>query len=169
MQRRTWLKLGLGSAAVMAVAAAGLVLTQKGLDQAGRLGPAGKQIFSALGAALLEGSLPQDASARQIALNGLLERVDQLILALPPHAQDELSQLLMILSSPVGRLGLAGLSTDWPEATVLQLQEALHNMRFSKLALKRQVYAALHDMTGAAYFSDASTWMQLGYPGPLKI
>jgi len=27
----------------------------------------------------------------------------------------------------------------------------------------------LHDITGAAYFSDASTWSQLGYPGPVRI
>jgi hypothetical protein len=42
-------------------------------------------------------------------------------------------------------------------------------MRLSGLVLRRQAYAALHDITAAAYFSDASTWPQLGYPGPVRI
>ena len=90
-------------------------------------------------------------------------------LALPPHAQGELSQLLSLLASTPGRRTLAGLIQAWPLAGEADIQQALQGMRLSSLVLRRQAYAALHDITAAAYFSDASTWSQLGYPGPLRI
>ena len=39
----------------------------------------------------------------------------------------------------------------------------------STLSLKQQAYQALHDIVGAAYFSDPGTWALLGYPGPKMI
>jgi hypothetical protein len=169
MQRRTWLQLGVGSAAILAIAGTGLALMSPGLDKTGGLDGAGRTVFTAVGHAVLDGSLPKDDGPRQLALNAMVQRIDRLTRALPPHAQVELSQLLAILSSTAGRVALAGLSTDWPDASVVQIQQAMQGMRVSSLDLKRQAYAALHDITGAAYFSDASTWSQLGYPGPIKI
>jgi hypothetical protein len=99
----------------------------------------------------------------------MLLRIDGLTRGLPPHAQAELSQLLALLATSGGRIGMAGLTTDWPAASIAQIQEALQSMRLSSLGLKRQAYAALHDISGAAYFSDPSTWTALGYPGPLEL
>ncbi|WP_427915642.1 hypothetical protein ACPWT1_06325 [Ramlibacter sp. MMS24-I3-19] len=42
-------------------------------------------------------------------------------------------------------------------------------MRTSTLSLRVQAYQALHDISGAAYFSDRSTWAVLGYPGPVQV
>lgn len=168
MQRRTLLKLGTVSAAVLAVAGGAAALMSAGLHE-GRLGPAGRDVFKAIGRAVLDYSLPRDENLRQSALNGLLSRVDELTLALPPHAQAELSQLLSVLASTPGRHLLAGLSETWPLATESQIRQALQEMRLSGLAMRQQAYAALHDITAAAYFSDASTWSQLGYPGPVRI
>jgi hypothetical protein len=168
MQRRTWLKLGLVSAAVLAVGGGAAILLEPGLQEA-RLSAAGRRVFSGVGRALLDGSLPAAEPARQTALAGLLDRVDALVAALPPHAQAELSQLLSLLASSPGRRGLAGLSTDWDAASIADIQAALQSMRVSGLGLRQQAYHALHDIAGGAYFSDASTWAHLGYPGPLKI
>lgn len=168
MQRRTLLKLGLTSAAVLAVAGGAVALLQPGLED-GALSSAGREVFAAVGLAVLDKSLPAEDGARQIALNGLLSRVDALVQALPPHAQSELSQLLALLASAAGRRTLAGLSQSWPEASVADLQQALQGMRLSTLALRQQAYAALHDITAGAYFSDEASWPLLGYPGPLKI
>lgn len=126
-------------------------------------------MFAAVGRALLDGSLPADPGAARIALEGMLERVDALTHALPPHAQAELSQLLALLGTTAGRIGMAGLNRDWPDASVDDIQAALQSMRVSTFALRQQAYQALHDIAGAAYFSDASAWTLLGYPGPLKI
>ena len=167
MQRRTLLRLGVASAAVMGVVGGAAAWVQAGLKD-GRLSRSGREVFRAVGRAVLDASLPS-GSSRNAALDGLLDRVDQLTLALPPHAQGELSQLLSLLASAPGRRLLAGLGEAWPTATEVAIQQALQDMRLSGLALRQQAYAALHDITAAAYFSDASTWQQLGYPGPSPI
>lgn len=168
MQRRTLLKLGAASAAVLLVAGGTAALLQPGLA-GGALSASGREVFSAVGRAVLDKTLPSDDGARHIALNGLLARIDVLVLSLPPHAQAELSQLLALLASAPGRRTLAGLSQPWPEASVADIQHALQEMRLSRLALRQQAYAALHDITAGAYFSDPASWPLLGYPGPMKI
>jgi hypothetical protein len=168
MQRRTLLKLGAVSAAVLTVAGGAVALLQPGV-QGGRLSASGREIFAAVGSAILDKSLPYDSGARHIAINGLVDRVDRLILALPPHLQQELSQLLSLLASMPGRRTLAGLGPAWADASVDDIQQALQGMRLSGLALRQQAYAALHDIAAGAYFADSSTWPALGYPGPLVI
>ncbi len=135
----------------------------------GKLGSAGRVVVTHVGRALLDGSLPADPASRLAALQGLLERVDALTAALPPHAQAELSQLLALLATLPGRRALAGLGPDWADAGVPDIQQALQSMRTSGLSLCQQAYQALHDIVGAAYFSDAQTWGQLGYPGPTPL
>lgn len=168
MQRRSLLKLGLVSAAVLAVAGGAALLVQPGLEGA-KLTATGREVFAAVGSAVLDKTLPEDPAARQLALNGLLERIDALVASLPPHAQAELSQLLSVLGSSAGRQLLAGLGSSWATADIADVQQALQGMRLSSLTLRQQAYAALHDITAGAYFSDPSSWVVLGYPGPLKI
>jgi len=168
MQRRTLLKLGMASATTLALAGGAAALLQPGLE-GGSLSAAGRGVFAAVAEAVLDRSLPADPAARQMALNSLLHRIDVLVESLPPHAQSELSQLLSLLASVAGRRTLAGLAQPWAEASVADVQQVLQDMRLSSLALRQQAYAALHDITAGAYFSDQANWSMLGYPGPLKI
>ena len=168
MQRRTWLKLGAVSATVLILAGGATALLPPGLQQ-GRLCPGAQDVFAGVARAMLDGTLPQERAAAQVALSSLIARIDALVQALPPHAQAELSQLLGILSTGLGRRTLASLAPDWRSASVTEVQQALQSMRSSRLALRLQSYQALHDIVGAAYFSEAGTWPALGYPGPLKI
>jgi hypothetical protein len=166
MKRRTWLQLGLASGAVLALGGGALALIDPGL-KSGRLTSAGHTVLTAVGRAVLDGSLPSETVAKDKALQGLLQRLDVLIGNLPPHAQAEVSQLLALLASGAGRMAVAGLNMAWPQASVAQIQNALQGMRSSTLSLKQQAYHALHDMVAGAYFAEASTWQQLGYPGPI--
>ena len=168
MQRRRLLTLGVVSAAVLAVGGGALSLLRPGLD-GGRLSAGAREVFEAVGRTMLEGSLPSDSTGATAAIEGLIDRIDKLQAALPPHAQAELSQLLSVLASPPGRRALAGLSTPWPQAAAVEIQEALQSMRTSNISLRQQAYHALHDIVGGAYFSDAQTWGRIGYPGPAKI
>ena len=143
-------------------------LIQPGLAR-GALTPAGRDVFRAIALGILDKTLPEQLAAKQAAVSALLVRINVLISALPQHAQAELSQLLAILASGAGRLTLAGLGTPWATASVADVQMALQAMRLSSLAMRRQAYAALHDITAGAYFSEPSTWPMLGYPGPLAI
>jgi len=169
MQRRNLLRLGLASAAIFSVVGWAVSHIAPGLHN-GRLSSSARAVFSAVGQGLLDGSLPAMAEPlRESAVAGLLERLDGLIQGLPVHAQAELSQLLTVLASPAGRLALCGLKPDWPQADVAAIQAALQSMRTSRISLRQQAYHALHDLVGGAYFSDASTWALMGYPGPLKV
>lgn len=165
MHRRSW--LGLGTVAGVALAAgAGAFgfFSPRGIET-GKLPASSRRVFAGVARGLLHGTLPADAAAT----DGLLERIDRLVSALPPHAQEELSQLLQLLAAPAGRSIFAGLHTDWEQASVADIQESLESMRVSRLAVRRQAYQALHDIVGAAYFSDAGTWPILGYPGPVAL
>lgn len=168
MQRRTLLKLGVTASAVLLIAGGAAALIQPGLTQ-GLLSASARTVFSAVSSAVLDKTLPAEPVARQAAMEGLLARIDILISALPPHAQDELSQLLSVLASAGGRRALAGLATPWTDASVAEVQTALQGMRLSSLTLRQQAYAALHDITAGAYFSEPASWALLGYPGPTRI
>lgn len=165
MQRRAWLKLGMASAAVLAVGGGALALIEPGLRK-GRLSAPGRAVMAAVARGFLDGSLPTGGGELASAMDGQLARVDALVGALPRHAQGELSQLLALLAGAPGRRSLAGLAPAWSEATVAELQAALQSMRLSRLSLRRQAYHALHDITLGAYFAAPSTWGLLGYPGP---
>lgn len=168
MQRRSLLKLGVASAVVLGLAGGLAALLRPGL-RSGRLTPAGRQLFASVGRAILQGTLPADPGASAKAVAGLVDRVDALARTLPPHVQAELSQLVGLLCTAAGRRSLAGLDTDWAEASAAEVQAALENMRFSGLSLRQQTYQALHELIGGAYFSESSTWSVVGYPGPVTI
>jgi hypothetical protein len=167
MNRRTWLKLGLASAAALTVAGGAAVWIEPGW-YTGRLSEPAREVFAALARGVLDGSLPP-AAAQQKTLDDLLNRLEIAIANLPPHAQRELSQLLALLATRAGRAGLTGLSVVWPQASVADVQTALQNMRSSPISLKQQAYHALRDLISAAYFSAPQTWAALGYAGPLTI
>jgi hypothetical protein len=168
MHRRSWLKLGVGAAALLAVGGGAVALIEPGWRD-GRLTPAGRLVFTHAGRAFLDGTLPLGDTARAQAIQGLLDRTDALIAALPPHAQQELSQLLALVATGTGRRTLVGLAPEWSAASVQEIQQALQSMRVSSLVLRQQAYHALHDIVGGAYFSDSSTWSLLGYPGPTAV
>jgi len=168
MQRRTLLKLGLASGAVLALAGVAAVLLRPGLEQ-GRLAPAARPLFVSLGRAILQGTLPAEPGPQARALDGLVDRVDALAQNLPLPVQAELSELVGLLCTAPGRRLLAGLAPGWEEARPEEVRAALDGMRFSALALRQQAYQALHEIVGGAYFSEESTWKVLGYPGPLAL
>lgn len=168
MQRRTLLKLGLGASLALAAAGGAVVLLRPAM-QDGRLRTGARAVMQAVALAVLDGVLPAEPGANRAALDAHLLRLEAAIAAFPAPTQAELSQLLALLASAPGRIALAGLSPDWPEAGVPQVQAALQGMRLSSLALKQQAYHALRDLTNAAYFSDPSAWSHLGYPGPQDL
>jgi len=168
MQRRTLLKLGIGSAVVLAVAGGAIALLQPGL-QGGKLTERSRLVMGRVGQAMLAGTLPADAGPNQIAINGMLDRLDQLIATTPNHVQAELTELLGLLATAAGRRGLVGLSPSWEEATVAEIGEALQSMRLSSISLRQQAYQGLHELVSVAYFSGSDSWAVLGYPGPLAI
>lgn len=158
--------LGAGSAVALLLAGGTLALLVPGVKDAKLTAPA-REVFASVARGLLAGTLPADGRAQ--AMEGLLARIDALVANLPPHAQEELSQLLALLASAPGRRTFAGLATPWRDASVGEIQSALGAMRISSVSLRQQGYQALHDIVGAAYFSEPGTWEDIGYPGPTAL
>ena len=98
MQRRSLLKLGVTAAVALSVVGGAVAWLQPGLER-GALSPLGREVFRSVGAAVLDKTLPVQDGAREIALEGLLQRVDVLVSALPQHTQNELSPTLRLKKS----------------------------------------------------------------------
>ena len=168
MKRRTWIKVGLVSGAVLAVAAGSLALIQPARRD-GRLTERGRAVFGALAPVVLDTLLPAEPAARAQAVQAHLGRVEATLAGLPPALQAEVDELVTILGSAAGRLALTGLRSDWSVATPAELTAALQGMRESTLALRQQAFHALRDLTNSAYLSDAATWVAIGYPGQRPV
>jgi len=168
MHRRSFIRLGAGSAVVLALAGAGAALWSPGLRQ-GHLSAPARAVARAVAEAVLAGTLPLPGAAREAALAAHLQRFDATVGGLPAAVRAELSDLFALLSSAPGRRLITGLSHDWAEASTAQVTEALQAMRRSSMALRQQVYHALRDLTNAAWFAEPSTWAALGYPGPRPL
>ena len=169
MQRRTLLKLGIFTGTALVVIGGGARLLRQDAWRSGRLTGLGDAMLRSVARAVLEGSLPDEPGAQLAALTAHVDRLEGTLRAMPLATQREFGRLVSLMALPPGRWILAGLGTDWPSAGVAQVQSALQSMRTSRLALRRQAYQALRDLTHAAYFADSTTWVLLGYPGPMKI
>lgn len=166
--RRRLLKLGAGTAAVLAVAGSAAWLWQPGW-RTGRLSAAGREVFRAVGRCVLEGSLPKDAAAREAALDRHLDQLDLTIAGLHRAARAELSQLLGLLALAPGRRWFTGLRMEWAEAGIDALEPALRRMRGDAHPLRQQAYHALRDLSNAAYYAQPEHWGPMGYPGPVAV
>ena len=166
MQRRRLLTLGLGAASVLALAGGGMALLRPGYAR-GRLAPEAAAVIDAIARAVLDGSLSPPPAERDAAFLAHLTRMDTTIAAFPAATQAELSRLLALLASPLGRTLLAGLQTPWEAASIADIQQCMQSMRLSSLKLRQQVYHALRDLTNAAFYADSAAWRLMGYPGPV--
>lgn len=168
MKRRTLLAVGVGTGTLLALGGGLLALLRPGLHE-GRLTPAGREMFASVARGVLDGILPTEESARAAAIEAHLGRLDGTIGGLPPALQAEINELVTLLASAPGRLALTGLATDWPQASMADVQAMLQGLRVSSLQLRQQLYHALRNLTNASYFADASTWPAIGYPGPRPV
>jgi hypothetical protein len=168
LKRRSFLKLGLASTAVLALGGGAIALMKPGLV-GGKLSPSARTVMTKVGHATLQGTFPADPSALQAATDALLQRTDAFLSGLPVHVTAELDQLLSLLISAPGRRFLVGLSPSWEEATTAEVSAALQSMRASGTELRIQAYQGLHDIVCAPYFSGQESWAVLGYPGPRLV
>jgi hypothetical protein len=169
MQRRTLLKLGIGSAVVLAVAGGSVALLEPGLQQ-GALTPRSRIILSRVAEAIIADAWPDESTLpRAAAMDALLLRIDEKLAGVTDQVSAEFSQLLTILDTAAGRRGLVGISSTWEAVEAAELATALQSMRLSRISLRQQVYQGLHDLVYAANFSGKESWTVLGYPGPVDL
>ncbi|WP_428510069.1 hypothetical protein [Roseateles sp.] len=165
-QRRRFLKLGLGATVLLAVAGAGTALLSKPGLVEGRLSAPARQLMRAITLAVCGDLLPPEGPAREARLTSHLEQVDRQIAGFPPALRAELGQLLTLLGTAPGRIGLMGLRSPWAEASPAEVQARLQSMGRSGLGLRQQVFHALRDLNCLVFFNDPASWPLVGYPGP---
>lgn len=170
MNRRRLLQLGAGTGLAVACAAGAVAWLKPSAPAPALLRDApARSCFSALANVMLDGSLPTDAATRRVAIERHLQRVQQVVAGLPPHARAELAQLLALLGTRIGRWALMGAGNDWDDLPPTRLVAMLTGMRRSSLAVRQQAYLALRELTMAAYFAEPATWRRLNYDGPRAI
>jgi hypothetical protein len=170
LSRRTFIAAGVVGAAALA-AAGWLRGPHAPPGRAGRraLDADGEAIFAAVAPVILDGALPVDKATRDAALAQTLDGIDAAIAGLSQHAQAELGQLIALLALPPVRYGIARVSDAWPVASQAQVRRFLDNCRDSRFTLMRAAYDALHALTFAAWYGNASSWASIGYPGPPRV
>lgn len=168
IRRRSFLKIGIGSAVILAVAGGAIATLKPGLIN-GKLSPSAREAMGKVGQAMLAGTLPADPAALHLATEAILQRMDLFLAGLPVHVLDELDQLLSLLVSAPGRRWLVGLSSTWANATTAETGAALQAMRASGTELRMQAYQGLHDIVCVPYFSGEESWAAIGYPGPYTV
>ena len=84
-------------------------------------------------------------------------------------AQREVAELFALLDFAPTRVLVAGLQTDWADASAADLRAFLERWRHSPLDLLKSGYMALHDLIYGAWYGDSGTWAAIGYPGPPEV
>lgn len=95
--------------------------------------------------------------------------IDQAVLRLPLQTQDELRQLFSLLGNGIGRLVAAGVWSNWQQASFLDCNVGLNNLREHKFKLLQQAYIGLHKLIIGSLYAQDVHWPDIGYPGPIKL
>ena len=119
--------------------------------------------------AFLAGALPSHETAHDDAIRKTVTNVEGAIAGLPPAAQRELAQFFALLAFAPARIAIAGVTRDWHEAPVADVDAALERWRTSRIALLRSAYDGLHQLVLAAWYGNPLAWDAIGYPGPPRL
>jgi hypothetical protein len=171
MQRRTFLKVGIGGSLLLA--GAGYIGTRgdhtlpdgfKWIDRESL------KFLSAVVPVILEGTLPKDASARAVAINDVIEAWDRTISGMTPSIQTEIKELFGLLTNSLTRGAATGVWGGWEEASPEQVTAFLNRWRRSRVGLLRAGYQAINQLTLASWYGNPLAWGFLGYipPNPLS-
>ena len=171
VSRRTFLKAGVASVCV-------LILTRTldrdvfaQDDKAGsldlkKLANKDAECIAALVPVILKGALPDDPVARQVAINEVVEAFDRTVAGLSPAIQNEVEQLLSLLTFTVTRRLVAGVSKPWSEASEGDVANFIQGWRQSRFPVLQQGYQALARLMIACWYGNPLSWGRIGYSGP---
>ena len=169
--RRAFLKTGLAGACLLAAAR---TLDRGVFAQASRpgsldlkkLATKDAELIAALAPAVLQGALPDEPSARLVAINEVIEAFDRTVAGLSPAVQREVESLLSLLTFAPSRRLVAGVSKPWNEASSDEVAAFLEQWRNSRISVLQQGYQALARVMIACWYGNPLSWAKIGYGGP---
>lgn len=167
LDKRAFLKMGLGGVAVMSLAGTGVMMLgpfqrDKPAQTYRFLRDADIELFSAVMPAMLAG-LPLDGVTSVAVLHAL---DDMLIRAARP-AQREVRKLFDLLNFTPSRWLTTGVRQTWKEAGDKEVEHFLQRWRGSSIPLFNSGYRALAKLCITPYFGLPAGYKTAGYPGPL--
>jgi hypothetical protein len=165
-ERRRFIQAGLVGSA--------LLVTVRWLEAQGRaesssqrlLDPGEAEIIRALVPVVLAGSLPPDAAERTRAIEETVDAFARAVNGLAPAIQEEIGEMLSLLSFAPTRFAMAGIASGWRDASAGDITAFLQDWRTSRFELKRAGYRALTQLIQGAWFDNPRAWALMGYPGP---
>jgi hypothetical protein len=166
--RRTWLKGGLVSAALLSAGGLGLALwpTRRGLGPSEPLRVLTEDehaILAAIAGRVCPRPGPDVPGADAV---GVATIADRLLERTEPEAVEGLKTALALFES--GLVGALFLERARPftQLSGEQQDAVLVAWRDSSVALRRTLYRALSALVASIYYGDPRTWPGIGYPGP---
>jgi len=172
--RRQFFKVGIAGALALAItrsvehhafAIASPHANQGSLDLK-KLANKDADVIAALAPVILAGSLPDDVVSRQIAINEVVEAFDRTVAGLSPSVQREVEELLSLLTMPITRRFVVGISASWPNATEDEIKKFLERWRNHRFAPLQQGYQALVRLMIACWYGNPLSWGKISYGGP---
>lgn len=171
MDRRGFLKLSVGSAALLSTGAltASLAGCSSGAPPAagyGWLRQLDIELLTALAPAALGATLPVQGRAEHIS--GILKGIDGLCLVLSVPNQKPLRQLLDLLNAGLTRRLAAGVGKPWRKVSADEAAVFLSRWRDSSIGLFNAGYRGLSKLIVGTWLGMDAGLAATGYPGPWK-
>ena len=164
MQRRSFLKVGLLGAAILAVAGGGLALwpgdaSVRPLRPLISISPAHFPVLVAVAARVCQGTTAQPV---QVA-----HAVDAALGFTFPEARADMDRVLGLLENALPGLLLRGSPRPFTLLDEAGQDRALNAWRDSSVGLLRGAYHALRKLCLAAHYATPGSWPEVEYGGPL--
>ncbi|WP_425056802.1 twin-arginine translocation pathway signal protein [Pseudomonas abyssi] len=170
LDRRSLLKLGLG--ATMVLGTASLTASLSGCSSSAPashlsvLRDSDLPLLRALYPAVIG---PHPAFAEADAITLATAQLDRSLQAASPFVQDEVLNLLGMLSLPLTRGPLTGIWGNLAEASPKQLETFLLRWRDSRFELLRKGHKAITQLLQLSWYATPQSWAAVGYPGPPQV
>lgn len=171
MDRRSFLKLGVASSAVLTGVSVTATMTgcsdSTPLDGDWKvLRPSDRRFLAAVAPVMLKGALPTDVTVQSQVVSTMLVQMDRTVFGLGPHNQKQLIDLFNLLNFSVSRGLTTGVWSAWENASDADIEHFLTKWRNSSIGLFNLAYNGLNRLMCAAWFGQPDSWQTVGYPGP---
>ncbi|UJJ30040.1 twin-arginine translocation pathway signal protein [Halopseudomonas maritima] len=170
LDRRSLLKLGLGASMVLGTA--GLTASLSGCSSNAPatnfavLRDSDLPLLRALYPAVIG---PHPAFDQGQAADAATAQLDRSLQAASPFVQEEVLNLLGMLSLPLTRGPLTGIWGNLAEASPAQLEAFLLRWRDSRFDLLRKGHKAITQLLQLSWYATPQSWAAVGYPGPPQV
>ena len=130
------------------------------------LSPTGEAVMRAVMPAVLGSLLPAESEPREQALNSGMANLDEYLATLSPPLQAQAGDVFETLDLLPVRVLMVGTWNSWADIAPADVESFLNDARQSRFDLLRRMYAFLQSMAVLAWFDQPAAWPAISYPGP---